>query len=347
MRPTPEFAALCLLLAAQLALHASAAGAYVFSDELNYMGYGERIHAGQVIYRDFFEGHAPGNALIAALLYSLPDPFFWARLLVGLAQAAITLLIFIIGLRVSGKPGGICAALLYVLWEPMFGGMWFVAEPFVSLLFTAAMLCAVFWPKREWAAGLFAWGLFAGAALVFKLKAGWFAAASAILIAWRGFARTQPGIAAFAAGLAAPWALLAAWLLVQGAAAGAFRDLVLFNITEKAYGDAGVFLLGEFELFALAIFILSAAAALAVRPPSGKDRTGLLLWGWFAAGLLMSFPRFNLFRAAVALPPLALILADSLAGRGRGGLARGIALIAVFLSAEVAAYMYAAMLGLA
>jgi len=345
MRLTIEFALLCLLLAAQLGLHAAVAGRYIFSDELNYMSYGERIHGGQVIYRDFFETHAPGNAFLAALLYGLPDPWLGARLLVGAVQAATTFLIFIIGLRISGKPAALVAAFLYALWEPVFGGMWFVAEPFVSLLFTAAMLCAFLLPKRERAAGLFLWGLFTGAAVVFKLKAGWLALISASFLIWQGMLRRRGDAVAFAGGFVLPVAAVAACLLAQGAAGNAVRNLSAYVIAEASSGYAGFFTLSEFEPYVLLIFAVSFICALAARPPSPKDREGVLLWCWLAAGLLLAFPRFNLFRAAVALPPLALMLAGLVAGETDKRLARGAALLVLLLSAGLACVVVSALTG--
>lgn len=338
---------LAVAVMAQIAMHAALAGAYVFTDELNYLSYGKMVYEGRVIYRDFSEAHPPGNAFIAAILHALPDPFLAARLLVCAVQVAVTLCIFLIGLRLSGKPAAAAAALLYALWEPMFGGALFVAEPFVALLFSVGVLCAIWWRNRAGLGGLLLWGFSAGTALVFKLKAGWFPLASALLVLKFSRKEGTRNLAVFLAGVALPILALLAYLLAQNAVADAFNDLVIYNLTQKPYGDAGFFMMSVFEPYFLVLLILSVACAMAARWPfrKGAPATDMLLWGWFAAGMLMAFPRFNLFRAAVALPPLALMLADELTDPSKKGVTHNLAVLIAVLSAGIAAVVFAGALG--
>jgi hypothetical protein len=314
---------------------------------------------GQLLYQDVWEQRPPGIYFVYLWGFQL---FGWTPAAVAwldiLAAAATTILVWLIGRRAADPVCGAAAAALYALftmpaWLYGYGGFLerSVSETFIIVCVAAAAWSVVSARRDDTRRWLFAAGLAAGTAVVFKPNAGLYLPALLLWLAvYRGpgsgagyafFARA--GIMAAAGALVVPLLTLA-WLWRLDLLAEAKVAVVDFN---RFYVGQG-FSPAQYALdFSRAVFLRmkteplwlagTAGAAVAMLDLLRRRRlpplAGLaIVWG-AAAALVIVVNGARLFNSYFmqALPPLALlgawVLTES-AGRSRLRRALAVAVLA-------------------
>jgi 4-amino-4-deoxy-L-arabinose transferase-like glycosyltransferase len=210
-------------------------------DESAYAYIGRRIVRGDVLYRDLTENKPPGGYWLYALTVSLGGANELAIRLMPIPLVLATIaLVWWIGLRLTG-PGAAClAAALYAFLstDPYLFGNGANFEHAINLSSVASLALMIRAADRPRLGLLAAAGMALGIACLIKqvVIANLFLFGFAL---WthRGTkgggprqARSRwPDLAALGAGFALVWALSAAVLFAQGAAADAYDDIVRYG----------------------------------------------------------------------------------------------------------------------
>ncbi|MDD5317311.1 MAG: glycosyltransferase family 39 protein [Candidatus ainarchaeum sp.] len=317
MDSKPAFAALALILAAQLACHAAFSKALVFGDEGYYANEADFVSRGMVIYRDFFDNHSPGIAYAGAAGFAVFGRSFESgRLVVALVQAAATVAVFYFASRLYGNFAGTVAAGYYAAAEVLMGGFWFITEQFLAFFILLSAFCAwQYFSAREKPRGrdIFLAGFFAGVALLFKQPAACFAAALAAFAA--SDKASARGVPLLLAGIMLPVALASAYFLASGALPQAAYGVLLFNFGVKGMRDADFSLLfTPFSLLQMAPLLVGAAPLAWKAAKGGWSRLDAFLFAWIACAAMAAFPRFTTYHLMAALAPAAIIFSGAAEG---------------------------------
>ncbi len=256
------------------------------------------MNRGKTLFADIWEQHAPGSSLLGAAAQALlptVDPALLVKILNTALVVALTLLIYHLAARLSGKPSaGALAALYWVWWEPVYGNIMLYFDTLLALCLLLALIVyygAEGVPSLKRIALM---GLFMGAATLFKQHA-WLAVALVSL--WLIFAEDRRFLLVYAlAALALPGLQ---WLAL--AAGGLLDSYIFWNWTFNLHGFMdGVPLDGDlFRKLLLGNLLVFPFALLALR--RDKRRLLLLALVWLAA-LTVLYPRFGEIHGMGQLP---------------------------------------------
>lgn len=256
------------------------------------------MNRGKTLFADIWEQHAPGSSLLGAAAQALlptVDPALLVKILNTALVVALTLLIYHLAARLSGKPSaGALAALYWVWWEPVYGNIMLY---FDTLLALCVLLALIVYYGAEGVLSLkriALMGLFMGAATLFKQHA-WLAVALVSL--WLIFAEDRRSALVYAlAALVLPGLQ---WLAL--AAGGLLDSYIFWNWTFNLHGFMdGVPLDGDlFRKLLLGNLLVFPFALLALR--RDKRRLLLLALVWLAA-LTVLYPRFGEIHGMGQLP---------------------------------------------
>jgi hypothetical protein len=278
---------------------------------------GVRIREGFMPYRDLFDDKPPGSYLLNALgQIALPwlDPWLVTWLL-SLAFSGASVLVVDAILRRSIGSGAawvwslVCCAGVAGYLTASGGGL---TETYALLPLVLALWMVVSKP-----AGLrmgVAVGVLLVAACLCSLECAPPAAVIACAFAYERRNLRAMGMRAVALGGAAVSlaALVLLWLVIGGAAASAFDQIVAFNEAYAATFDAPLvgFLLAAVLLGGLGIPVVLAAARM-VSSPGASDRLGWLSLAWvvFYLAFLGSENRVFPHYLVLAVPPLVILAA--------------------------------------
>ncbi len=131
---------------------------------------------GLPIFSRVIENRPPADAALLALLFKLlpsVEPIFIVRALNLLLVLGLTLLIYGLAKRLTASTlAGICAALFWALWEPVYGNILFYFDALVGATFALTVLVWLITESRKpgWLAP-FLCGLLLGGATLFKQPA--------------------------------------------------------------------------------------------------------------------------------------------------------------------------------
>lgn len=256
------------------------------------------MNRGKTLFADIWEQHAPGSSLLGAAAQAvLPalDPALLVKILNTALVVALTLLIYHLAARLSGKPSaGALAALYWVWWEPVYGNIMLYFDTLLALCVLLALI--VYYGAEEVPSlkRIALTGVLMGAATLFKQHA-WLAVALVSL--WLIFAEDRRSALVYAlAALALPGLQ---WLAL--AAGGLLDSYIFWNWTFNLHGYMdGVPLDGDlFRKLLLGNLLVFPFALLALR--RDKRRLLLLALVWLAA-LTVLYPRFGEIHGMGQLP---------------------------------------------
>ncbi len=261
---------------------------------------------GLPIFGRVIENRPPADAAFLALLFKLLpsiEPIFIVRALNLLLVLGLTLLIYGLARRLTASTlAGICAALFWALWEPVYGNILFYFDALVGAVFA---LTAFVWLMAEarkpgWLAPLLC-GLLLGGATLFKQPA-W---AGVILFAlWLIFvARRGRQLPAFVLGvLVFP---LAAILIF--AAQGTLDSYLFWNFSRYFSGIPNAQpLTGNIVRKFLLTNVLAFAFLLQI-PRSDQPRQRALVGALWLAGGATLLPNFSEIYVMGHLPLLSVM----------------------------------------
>ena len=101
------------------------------------------MNRGKTLFADIWEQHAPGSSLLGAAAQALlpMDPALLIKVLNTILVVALTLLIYHLATRLSGKPSaGALAALYWVWWEPVYGNIMLYFDTLLALCVLLALI---------------------------------------------------------------------------------------------------------------------------------------------------------------------------------------------------------------
>ncbi len=256
------------------------------------------MNRGKALFADIWEQHAPGSSLLGAAAQALLpalDAALLIKILNTILVVALTLLIYQLAARLSGKPAaGALAALYWAWWEPVYGNIMLYFDTLLALCVLLAL--SVYYHAKAGPSSkhLALMGALMGAATLFKQHA-WLALA--LLGLWLIFSEDRRSFFIYA--LAALVLPALQWLAL--AAAGLLDSYIFWNWTFNLGGymdgvplDGDLFrklLLGNLLVFPFAMFALGR----------GRRRLLLLALMWLAA-LTVLYPRFGEIHGMGQLP---------------------------------------------
>lgn len=294
----PWVALILLLLALRLPSLVQPAG----GDQGLYAYAGQRILAGDVMYRDMWDQKPPAVAFIYALLWRV-----WPHesMVPGadlVTAAAIAALLIVLGRRRFSTSVGFGAAAVFLLFgDPYLQRMSGVfvrgqCEPFMALGVTASLVLLAARNRHRW--HLVAAGLALGAAFWLKYSAAYALPVIAAACAWRDDgARDVRHTARDLAWVGAGFAIVCVAFLGYFAAHGALMDLRLATIdynlrySNETYEGPVSALLYVFTFPIVRaridmLWFLGAIGALLLLPRVRTDRSTLVALVWLGAALL-------------------------------------------------------------
>lgn len=267
------------------------------------------MNRGKLLFGDIWEQHAPGSSLLGAAaqaLLSNVDPALLVKVLNTALVVALTLLIYHLATRLSGKPSaGALAALYWAWWEPVYGNIMLYFDTLLALCVLLALIVYYGAAERPSLRRIALTGALMGAATLFK-QHGWLALALVGL--WLILAQDRRSALVYA--LAALLLPALQWLAL--AAGGLLESYLFWNWTFNLGGymdgvplDGDLFrklLLGNLLIFPFVLFALRR----------DKRRTLLLPLVWLAA-LTVLYPRFGEIHGMGQLPFAAVMSGLALA----------------------------------
>jgi hypothetical protein len=287
-----------LLLALRLPSLVQPAG----SDQGIYGYDGQRVLAGDVLYRDAWDQKPPGIALVYALLWRVWPHESVVAAADLTAAAAVAGLLIVIGRRRFSEDIGFGAAAVFLLFaDPSLqrlGGVFVRSqcETFIALAVAGALAVLSARTRRTW----HLWLAGVGLAMAFWLKYN--AATYALpvaLAAWawgRDDARGRPGLVVEWLWITAGFAVVTTGVLAYFAMHGGFHDLWLatvdynFRYSEETYANQSR--LAYLIAFPVArarvemIWFLGGLGALALSWQARANRSAAVALGWLAAAIL-------------------------------------------------------------
>ena len=273
------------------------------------------MNQGKALFGDIWEQHAPGSSLLGAVAQALLpiDPALLIKILNTALVVALTVLIYQLAIRLSGKSSaGALAALYWAWWEPVYGNIMLYFDTMLALCILLALTSYWHAEERPTLKRIALMGALMGAATLFKQHA-WLAVA--IVGVWLLFTENRKSLLVYAlAALALP---ALQWLAL--AAQGLLDSYIFWNWTFNLRGFMdGVPLDGDlFRKLLLGNLLVFPFALLALK----RDRRRLLLLVliWLAT-LTVLYPRFGEIHGMGHLPFAAvmsgLVLAWALAPVG-------------------------------
>lgn len=256
------------------------------------------MNQGRSLFGDIWEQHAPGSSLLGAAAQSLLhviDPALLVKLLNTLLAVALTLLIYQLARRLSGKESaGVLAALVFAWWEPVYGNVMLYFDTLLAVCVLSALVIYCRSSEQPSTRQIILIGLLMGLATLFKQHA-WLAVGVMGIWLLLYERRRQIWLLYGAAALLLPllqWAVLAGLDLLESYR---FWNWT-FNLT--GYMD-GVPLDGDlFRKLLLTNLLVFPFALLALR----ENRRGILLVLMWLATLTVLYPRFGEIHAMGHLP---------------------------------------------
>ena len=267
------------------------------------------MNRGKTLFGDIWEQHAPGSSLLAAAAQALLpalDPALLVKTLNTALVVALTLLIFHLAARLSGKPGaGIFAALYWLWWEPVYGNIMLYFDTLLALCVLLALVVYFHRADRPTSRQIALTGALMGAATLFKQHA-WLAVA--LMGIWLLFAEDRKSIFIYALAVLGLPALQ--WLAL--AAAGVLDSYIFWNWTFNLRGFMeGVPLDGDlFRKLLLGNLLVCPFVAVALQ---GNQRRLLLVALMWLASLSVLYPRFGEIHGMGQLPFAAVMSGIALA----------------------------------
>ena len=256
------------------------------------------MNRGKTLFADIWEQHAPGSSLLGAAAQALlptVDPALLVKIFNTALVVALTLLIYHLATRLSGKPSaGALAALYWVWWEPVYGNIMLYFDTLLALCVLLALIVYYGAEGGPTLKRIALTGALMGAATLFKQHA-WLAVALVGL--WLICAEDRRSALVYAlAALALPGLQ---WLAL--AAGGLLDSYIFWNWTFNLHGYMdGVPLDGDlFRKLLLGNLLVFPFALLALR--RDKRRLLLLALVWLAA-LTVLYPRFGEIHGMGQLP---------------------------------------------
>lgn len=302
MVPRSKRAAWTLLLVILLALRLPSLVQPAGGDQGIYGYDGQRLLAGDVLYRDAWDQKPPAIAFVYALLWRLwPHESVVAAADLA-AAAGVAVLLIAIGRRRFGEDIGFASAAVFLLFaDPALqrlGGVFVRSqcETFIALAVTAALAALSAHTRRTWHLWLAGVGL--GVAFWLKYNAATYAVPVA-LAAWawgRDDARGSPGLLVEWVKIGAGFSVVSAAVLAYFAAHGGFHDLWLATIDYNLRYSEETFTnqsrLAYLITFPIQrarvemIWFLGGLGAVVLSWQARRNRSALVVLGWLAAALL-------------------------------------------------------------
>ncbi len=255
------------------------------------------MNQGMALFGDIWEQHAPGSSLLSAAgLAVLPlEAGPAVKLLNVLLVLALTVLIYRLAQRLTGlASAGICAALVWAWWAPVYGNVLFYFDSLLALCVLAAVTLFCAKPGRPSARQIASVGLLLGAATLFKQHA-WLAAA--VMGVW--LLRYAGRRSLLIYGVALLLLPLAQWAVLM--TQGLWENYLFWNWTFNlsGYMDA-VPLDGDFfRKLLLSNVLVLPFVALAWRAGNRRDLLLAVIW---LSTLSLLYPRFGEIHAMGHLP---------------------------------------------
>jgi hypothetical protein len=294
----PWVALILLLLALRLPSLVQPAG----GDQGLYAYAGQRILAGDVMYRDMWDQKPPAIAFIYALMWRVwPHESMvpGADLLVAAGIAA--LLIVLARRRYSTHVGFAAAAVFLLFGDPYLQRMSGVfvrgqCEPFMALFVTASLVLLAVHERRRW--HLVAAGVTLAAAFWLKYSATYGLPILVATWAWRpdedrDLRHTTRDLVWVAAGFALACAVVLGYFAVNGALTDLRLATIDYNLrySNETYEGAGsavryVFTFPFVRARIDMLWFVGGIGALLLLPRVRSDRSTMVALAWLAAALL-------------------------------------------------------------
>jgi 4-amino-4-deoxy-L-arabinose transferase-like glycosyltransferase len=198
---------------------------------------GQRMSAGDVLYRDIWDNHTPGLPFVNAVLFRLfSDTFFTIQVFEILMAGVHAVVMYSVARFLYSRGVALAATLLYTFClnsSIQSGGN--MTEFYMTLPLVVAWYGLMRYHRDGKVSRLFLAGGAAGVAFLFKQSAVWSMAGVAVFCLWREWGtharirRAAAEVAAFAAGVLVVVAGLFAVLAVYGALGPFFKYVVFHN----------------------------------------------------------------------------------------------------------------------
>ena len=246
VRWKPAAAGAALLLAAVGLLLLRIGRKPVIYDEGLVLVAADRLLAGQVPYRDFWNTHPPAQIWVIGALFRLfGESMMVARLYDVAVKGSLAVVVFAWARRLGPPPVALAAFAACVLWLEYYGLFGYTVFPALLLALVAlALAVRALESGRAVRLRLFAAGLITGLAALFRLDFAGYVAATIVVLAGVALGSagggtlgarrrgTTLGIAAWAAGAMAPPLAVLVLLRAQGVTlARLFATLVVYPTT--------------------------------------------------------------------------------------------------------------------
>jgi hypothetical protein len=271
------------------------------SDQGIYGYDGQRLLAGDVLYRDAWDQKPPGIALVYAVIWRVwPHESVVAAADLA-AAACVAGLLIVIGWRRFSEDIGFAAAAVFLLFaDPALqrlGGIFVRSqcETFIALAVTAALAALSARARRTW--HLWLAGILLAVAFWLKYNAAAYALPVAVAAwAWgRDDARGRPGLVVEWVSIGAGFGVVTAGVFAYFATHGGFHDLWLATIdynlrySEETYSNQSrlAYLItfpverAKVEM----IWFLGGLGAVALAWQARAHRSALVVLGWLAAAI--------------------------------------------------------------
>ena len=133
------------------------------------------MNRGMTLFGNIWEQHAPGSSLLGALAQSLiplDNPALVIKLLNAVLVIAMTVMVYQLAARLSGKASaGLLAAAVWAWWEPVYGNVMLYFDTLLAASILAALLVYCHHRRQPAYRQIILTGLLMGLATLFKQQA--------------------------------------------------------------------------------------------------------------------------------------------------------------------------------
>jgi 4-amino-4-deoxy-L-arabinose transferase-like glycosyltransferase len=201
----------------------------VHPDEAVFIGVGEKMISGALLYQDVFDHKPPGIHLVSWILNHLSDQIFVYRLaqyLVILSTAAI-----IAQISSQGRGSPYISAVSFLFLVPLYQGLYFLTEMWMVFFTCLSILCLIKITDVKQSKWAFVSGASTTLALIFKQPAGVIMLAQIIWL-YAHFKQKFHYLKLYLAGITVIALPLIAYFSYRGVLIDAFNATVKYNLTQ-------------------------------------------------------------------------------------------------------------------